>query len=112
MTNEELNTALYKKMLAEKEKYREWLLNQPPEEILRHCYDYAIHEDIVFALEYQDLSDKQCRALLKSPHPLDDVFHAFEKRETSHMDDIFDTITSCANAVIRQDFLQKQQESR
>ena len=30
MTNEELNTALYKKVFAEQEKYREWLLSQPP----------------------------------------------------------------------------------
>ena len=34
MTNEELNTALYKKVFAEQEKYREWLLSQPPNEIL------------------------------------------------------------------------------
>ena len=27
MTNEELNTALYKKVFAEQEKYREWLLS-------------------------------------------------------------------------------------
>ena len=38
MTNEELNTALYKKVFAEQEKYREWLLSQPPNEILNHCY--------------------------------------------------------------------------
>ena len=37
MTNEELNTALYKKVFAEQEKYREWLLSQPPDEILNHC---------------------------------------------------------------------------
>ena len=36
MTNEELNTALYKKVFAEQEKYREWLLSQPPDEILNH----------------------------------------------------------------------------
>ena len=39
MTNEELNTALYKKVFAEQEKYREWLLSQParrnPEPLLR-----------------------------------------------------------------------------
>ena len=34
MTNEELNTALYKKVFAEQEKYREWLLSQPPDEML------------------------------------------------------------------------------
>ena len=41
MTNEELNTALYKKVFAEQEKYREWLLSQPPDEILNHCYEYT-----------------------------------------------------------------------
>ena len=70
MTNEELNTALYKKVFAEQEKYREWLLSQPPDEILNHCYEYTVREDIVLALEEYDLSDKQCKALLKSPRPL------------------------------------------
>ena len=81
MTNEELNTALYKKVFAEQEKYREWLLSQPPNEILNHCYEYTVREDIVLALEEYDLSDKQCKALLKSPSPLADVFKDFEKRE-------------------------------
>ena len=57
MTNEELNTALYKKVFAEQEKYREWLLSQPPNEILNHCYEYTVREDIVLALEEYDLSD-------------------------------------------------------
>ena len=74
MTNEELNTALYKKVFAEQEQYREWLLSQPPNEILNHCYEYTVREDIVLALEEYDLSDKQCKALLKSPCPLADVF--------------------------------------
>ena len=78
MTNEELNTALYQKMFAEQEKYRDWLLTQSPDEILHHCYEYTVREDIVLALEEYDLSDKQCKALLKSPCPLDDVFKDFE----------------------------------
>ena len=32
--HEELNTALYKKMFAEQEKFKGWLLTQPPEKIL------------------------------------------------------------------------------
>ena len=89
MTNEEMNTALYKKVFAEQEKYREWLLSQLPNEILNHCYEYTVREDIVLALEEYDLSDKQCKALLKSPCPLADVFKDFEKRETDHMDNIW-----------------------
>ena len=78
MTSEELNTALYKKVFAEQEQYREWLLSQPPNEILNHCYEYTVREDIVLALEEYDLSDKQCKALLNSPSPLADVFKDFE----------------------------------
>lgn len=85
MTNEELNTALYEKMFAEQQRYREWLLSQPPDEILNHCYEFTVREDIVLALEYHDLSDKQCKALLQSRSPLADVFKDFEKRETDHM---------------------------
>lgn len=112
MTNEELNTALYQKMFAEQEQYRDWLKGQPPSEILDHCYEYTTREDIVLALEYHDLSDKQCRALLKSPSPLADIFKDFEKRETDHMDNIFDTIKCRANAVIRADFIKEQRASR
>lgn len=70
MTNEELNTALYEKMFAEQEKYRAWLLSQPPEEILNHTYEYTMREDILLSLEYHDLPDAQARAMLKSPAPL------------------------------------------
>ena len=112
MTNEELNTALYQKMFAEQKQYRDWLLSQPPEEVLNHCYEYVVREDIVIAMEYQSLSDKQCKALLKSPCPLGDVFKDFKRRETDHMEDICDTIKCRANDVIRQEFVYKQREER
>ena len=112
MTNEELNTALYEKVFAEQKRYREWLLSQPPEEILKHCYEFTVREDIVLEMEYLDLTDKQCKALLKSKSPLADVFKDFEKRETDHMDNIRDTIECRANAIIRQDFSREQHEAR
>jgi hypothetical protein len=110
MTNEELNTTLYEKMFAEQEKYRDWLLSQPPEEILNHTCEYTMREDILLSLEYNDLSDKQCKALLKSPCLLDDIFKDFEKRETDHMDNIRDTIECRAYAVLRKDFIKSQDE--
>ena len=71
MTNEELNTALYKKVFAE------------------------------LALEEYDLSDKQCKALLKSPCPLADVFAAWEDRETSYMEEIWQTVTDRARTEVQ-----------
>lgn len=52
MTNETLNATLYKKMFTEQKKYRQWLLTQPAEEILRHSYEYNIRQDILCTLEY------------------------------------------------------------
>ena len=82
MNTNDLNTALYEKMAAEQDKYRDWLKSQPPEEILHHTYEYTIREDIVMAMEELELTDVQAQALLESPSPLADVYRYFEKLET------------------------------
>ena len=107
MDNKKLNTQLYEKMFEEQEKYRGWLLTQPPEEILNHTYEYTVREDILMALENNDISSEQATALLKSPAPLGDVFKEFENRETGYMDIVLDCITDRANTVI-----QAEQEQR
>ena len=112
MTLEELNTQLYRKVLEEQEQFRKWLFSRTPEEILNHSYEYTVREDIVIALEYHDLSEKQCRALLKSKSPLADIFKDFEKRETDHMDNIRDTIECRANNLIRKELMRKQEPGR
>ena len=99
MTNEELNTALYKKMFAEQEKFENWLLSQSPREILKHSYEYTMREDILLSLEYNDLTDSQAAALLASPTPLDDLYHQYEKMETSHMEEVWACFESRAEQV-------------
>ena len=86
MNQQETNTALSKKLCAEQDKYRDWLLAQAPEEILKHAYEFAVREDILLCMENNDLSGVQAKALLASPSPLEDVYHAFEKLETGYMD--------------------------
>lgn len=107
MNNEELNTALYQKMFAEQETYRDWLLTQPPEEILKHTYEYTVREDILMSLENNDLTDQQASVLLQSSGALDDVFHEFENRETGYMDIVLDCITDRANTLV-----QREQEAK
>ncbi len=85
MNTNDLNTALYEKMAAEQDKYRDWLKSQPPEEILHHTYEYTIREDIVMAMEELELTDAQAKALLESPSPLEDVYRYFEKLETGYI---------------------------
>ena len=98
MTNEELNTALYKKMFAEQDKFRDWLKSQPAAEVLNHAYEYTIREDILISLEYNDLTDAQALALLASPSPLADIYQEFDRMESSHMEAIWSCIESRADA--------------
>lgn len=112
MTSEKLNTRLYEKMFAEQEVYRSWLLSQPPEETLNHAYEYVMREDILLSVEDNDLSDRQCRVLLRSPSPLADIFKDWEKRETGHMEDIRETIKSRANKIIWEEFIRSKREER
>ena len=102
MTNEEHNTALYQKMFAEQETFRDWLKDQPPEEILNHAYEYTIREDILLSLEYHNLSDAQIDALMESPSPLADVFRDFEKLETGHMETVWDCLENRADMILEE----------
>ena len=101
MNTNDLNTALFEKMTAEQDKFRDWLKSQPPEEVLNHAYEYTIREDIVMAMEELELTDAQAQALLDSPSPLADVYRYFEKLETGYMDVIRDSIENRADDVCK-----------
>ena len=81
MNTQDLNTALYEKMVAEQDTFR---------------------EDIVMAMEELELSDAQAKALLESPSPLADVYRYFGKLETGYMDTVRDSIENRANDVCRE----------
>ena len=101
MNTSDLNTALYEKMAAEQDKFRDWLKSQPSEEVLHHAYEYAVREDIVMAMEELELTGAQAQALLDSPTPLADVYRQFEKLETGYMDVIRDSIEDRADEVCK-----------
>ena len=102
MKPNDLNTALYEKMAAEQDKYRDWLKSQPAAEVLNHAYEYTVREDIVMCMEELELTEAQAKALLDSPTPLADVYREFEKLETGYMDVIRDTIESRADEVCKE----------
>ena len=103
MNTNDLNTALYEKMAAEQDKFRDWLKSQPPEEILHHAYEYTVREDIVMAMEGMELTNIQAQALLESPSPLADVYHYFEKLENGYgMEVIRYSIEKRANEVCKE----------
>ena len=71
------------KMTAEFNTYRDWLLTQSPEEILNHAFEYSTKQNIVLSVADADLSPAEAETLLRSPCPLEDVYHDF-----THLDDI------------------------
>ena len=112
MTGEELCTKLYQRMNAEQEQYRNWLLGQPPADILDHAAEYSVREDIVMEMEELELPEAQAKALLKSHNPLADIYKQWSKTQTHHMEDLRDVIEAHADAVIRAEKEKGQREGR
>lgn len=101
MTNEQLNTALYEKLTEQQERFRGWLLSQPPEEILNHAYEYTVREDILLSLEYNDLNDEQASALLEDRNGMESLFTAVAKAETGYMDTVLACIENRADEAVK-----------
>ena len=112
MANPELLNKLHQRMSAEQEQYRNWLLGQPPSNILDHAAEYTVREDIVMEMSALELTDAQAKALLKSKTPLADIYKEWNKTETHHMDDVRDVIEARADAVIRAEKEKGQREER
>jgi len=100
MDAEQLNQALYDKMAAEQEQFRQNLLSKTPEEVLNHAYEYAMREDILIEVETLDLPAPQAAALLESPFPLADVYKDFRNMDTGHMDHVRECIEGRADALL------------
>ncbi len=97
----DLNYNLYEKMSDEQDSYRQWLLSQPPEDILNHAYEYAMREDILMAMENLELTDAQAQALLGSPTPLSDVYHEFTITDNGEINHLRDCIENRANYICK-----------
>lgn len=112
MERAKLNTSLYQKMYEEQERYKSELLGMRPEMILEHAYEYVMREDILLAMEYNDLEPRYARALLRSETPLADVFMKWESRQNNYMDHVWDTVVSASNDAFRTNRIKTRNESR
>ncbi len=100
MNSKKQDNLLYEKLLSEQTAFREWLLRQKPDEILKHTYEYTVREDIIFAFEAMELEDEYVSALLLSPCPLQDIYENYRKKETDYMEDIRCSIREVAKSNI------------
>lgn len=100
MLYDDPHTALFNKMTAKQEQYKEQLLMKSPKEILEHAYEYALREDILFSMDTNDLTDEQVEALLQTETPLNDIVQTIENLETSYMDMVREGVEHRADEVI------------
>lgn len=112
MTVEDLNTQLYQKMFVEQEQFHNELLGMSPQDILDNAYKYVIREDLLISMEFNDLTEKQCKALLMSETPLADLFTSWDNHEDNHMDEVWDVIQCHADEIIRDDSRQIRKNAR
>lgn len=112
MTSEQLNTALYEKLYAEQEKFKSMLRSSSPDVIMLHAYELVMREDILLTLEENDLTPKQCKALLKQKEPLSELFLAWENGESNHMNEIRSCIETKADELHRAIKAKTNRESR
>ena len=113
MTNIMLNTQLYQKMYAEQEKYKAYLLTLPPEQILDHASEYIYRENILMAMENNDLNSARAKALLKSPTPLGDVYNKYTSWEHSRQqEEIWNAVEARSGEVLRAEFAAAQRSER
>lgn len=110
---EELNSELYEKMDKEQKAFYEQLLTLPPAEILEKAYEYSVREDIMLIVEEAEMSEKQCKVLLKSETPLADVFSKYRDGDScGHMEEVRNALEGRANDLIREEFKKLRDDAR
>ena len=108
MADTELSSKLYEKVSAEQDKFRAWLMGQPPADILDHAVEYAVREDILMEIGALELPDDQARALLASPDTMADIYKTFSKMaDTGHMDVVRESIEDRAAALSMEQAVQE-----
>lgn len=100
MDEKKTNQALYEKMTAEQGEYRNWLLRQSPEEILKHAHEYGIREDILIEMDMLNLPKDEAAALLKSSTPLADIYGDFRGGD-GHMENVRGCIEDLAKGLLK-----------
>lgn len=105
MSNTMQNIQLYQKMYAEQEQYKAYLLTLPPAQILDHASEYICRENILMAMENNDLNNARAKALLISPSPLADVYNKYASWEHGRQqEEIWNAVEPRAGEVLRAEF--------
>ena len=92
-----LDEQLYEKVRREQEAFRDELLALSPKEILDKAWEYLVREDILLAMEYNELDDVQAQALLELPDTMSDLCGAIMEKDSRQQEVIWHEIEQRAD---------------
>ena len=90
---------LYEKLCQEQAALRDELLALPPEQILYKAWEYLVREDILLAMEYNELDDEQAKALLELPDAMSDLCDTVKGKDSRQQETIWREIEERANVL-------------
>ena len=92
MSTEKLKQNLLDKAKNEQAGYIEGLKKLLPEQILDKAYEKVMRDDILVAIEYSPLTEKQLKALFKLKNPVSACFDEWQKNDDTYMDRLMNTV--------------------
>ena len=99
---------LLRKMDREYQEFRGKLEKLPANLALEHAFEDLAKRDILFAIEEGGLDEKQAKALLKLPKPLETCYQYWLKEETDYMEVLSNSLQKTADRDIK---YQKQERA-
>lgn len=99
---------LLRKMDREYQNFRIKVEKLPTNLALNHAFEDLAKKDILFAVEEGALEEKQAKALLKLPKPLETCYQYWLKEETDYMETLSNSLQKTADREIKH---QKQERA-
>ena len=92
---------LLRKMDREYEDFRGKIEKLPANLALEHAFEDLAKRDILLAIEEGGLEEKQAKALLKLPKPLETCYQYWLKEETDYMETLSNSLQKTADREIK-----------
>lgn len=101
MTKDQLEDKLYERMSAENKAFLEDMKTKPADEILSHAYEIACRDNFLMLFEDETpLNQRQLEVLLEFDYPLSALYEDWLNRDTDEMEQMRDSLESCADDIL------------
>ena len=101
MTKEQLENKLYERMSAENKVFLAELRVKPVDEIISHAYEIACRDNFLMLFENETgLNQRQLEVLMEFDHPLEALFDDWINRDSDEMEQMRDSLESCADDIL------------